>query len=196
MSHSNYRYFSLQDDEPTTNPTGTDNILIWLDEKALDSTSPNTQLMIDMLKSISNINCKLYNSAELFLAEANTIARTGRVILVTSGWFAERLFPELSISLLRAISVICIFCKDSRNYQYLQKRYRKIVGVFTEEQYLKEAIEDELNPSSEFFVTDQHLSPHFVLSDDREEFKFYKQYIELLQNYPWTSDNRKTMLDE
>ncbi|CAF4198818.1 unnamed protein product, partial [Adineta steineri] len=74
MKKYNYPYHPLKDEDlntakTTTSHNATNNTLIWLDEEALSLTSLDTILTIDMFRSIPDINYKLYNSLEIFLAE-------------------------------------------------------------------------------------------------------------------------------
>ncbi|CAF1027716.1 unnamed protein product [Adineta steineri] len=200
-NNNNYQYYPLENEEldapiPTSCHSNTNNTLIWLDEDALNLTSPNTQLTIEMFKSIAGTDYKLYNSVEMFLAAIQSMAKISKLIVITSGCFGENLLPRLSLSLLRELSSIFIFCKDSTKYKYLQKKCRKIMDICTDEQSLKEAIEDELHPSTDFLVMDQNLKPLFSLTDNCQEFNLYKKYIEVLKYYPWSSENRKKMLNE
>ncbi|CAF0863822.1 unnamed protein product [Adineta steineri] len=200
-NNNNYQYYPLESEEldapiPTICHSNTNNTLVWLDEDALSSTSPNTQLTIEMFKSIADTDYKLYNSVEMFLTAIQSIAKISKLIVITSGCFAENLLPKLSLSLLRELSSIFIFCKDSTKYKYLQKKCRKIMDICTDEQSLKEAIKDELRPPTDFLVMDQNLKPLFSLTDNCQEFNLYKKYIEVLKYYPWSSENRKKMLNE
>ncbi|CAF0953601.1 unnamed protein product [Adineta steineri] len=200
-NNNNYQYYPLESEEldapiPTTCHSNTNNTLIWLDEDALNSTSPNTQLTIEMFKSIADTDYELYNSSEMFLAVIKSMAKISKLIVITSGCFAEDLLPKLSLPLLRELSSIFIFCKDSTKYQYLLKKCRKVIDICTDEQSLKEAIKDELRPSTDFLVMDRDLKPLFSLTDNSQEFNLYKKYIEVLKYYPWSSDNRKKMLNE
>ncbi|UJR18535.1 hypothetical protein I4U23_005442 [Adineta vaga] len=201
MKNNNYEYYPLQDDDDDTTAITTyhndimNYTFIWLDEEALNLTLLDTRLTIDMFKSIENTNYLLYNNSELFLEEIQSMAEKTRLVIIMSGCFAENLLPKLS-SLLREICSIFIFCKDSTNYKYLLKQCRKIIDICTDNQSLKEAIEEELHPSKIFFIMDRDLNPLFSLKYDSEEFNAYKQNIENLKSYPWTSNSREKMLDE
>ncbi|CAF3880771.1 unnamed protein product, partial [Adineta steineri] len=139
----------------------TNNTLIWLDEEALNPTSHDTNLTIAMFESIADINYKLYNNLEIFLEEIGSMPKITKLIVITSGSFAENLLPKLSLSLLRELSSIFIFCKDSTNCQYLLTECRKIMDICTDEQSLKESIENELHPSTDFLLMDRNLQPIF-----------------------------------
>ncbi|CAF4078638.1 unnamed protein product, partial [Adineta steineri] len=167
MKKNNYSYYPLKDEDlniaitTTASHNATNNTLIWLDEEALNFTSHDTNLTIAMFESIADINYKLYNNLEIFLEEIGSMSKITKLIVVTSGSFAKKMLPKLSLSLLREISSILIFCKDSTNCQYLQTECRKIMDICTDEQSLKESIENELHPSTDFLLMDRNLQPIF-----------------------------------
>ncbi|CAF0900373.1 unnamed protein product [Adineta steineri] len=201
MKRNNYTYHPLKDEDlniatTTTSHNVTNNTLIWLDEEALNPTSLDNIMITNMFNSIADVNYKLYNNLETFLAEIGSMPKITKLIVITSGSFAENLLPELSVSLLREISSILIFCKDSTNCQYLLTECRKIMDICTDEQSLKESIENELHPSTDFLLMDRNLQPIFSLKNNNQDFNLYKQYIEILKHYPWSSNNREKMLDE
>ncbi|CAF0980987.1 unnamed protein product [Adineta steineri] len=202
MKKNNYSYYPLKDEDLNTTTTTTashnvtNNTLIWLDEEALNLTSHDTNVTIAMFESIADINYKLYNNLEIFLEEIGSMSNITKLIVVTSGSFAKKMLPKLSLSLLREISSILIFCKDSTNCQYLLTECRKIMDICTDEQSLKESIENELHPSTDFLLMDRNLQPIFSLKNNNQDFNLYKQYIEILKHYPWSSNNREKMLDE
>ncbi|CAF0981003.1 unnamed protein product [Adineta steineri] len=201
MKRNNYTYHPLKDEDlniatTTTSHNVTNNTLIWLDEEALNPTSLDNIMITNMFNSIADINYKLYNNLETFLAEIGSMPKITKLIVITSGSFAENLLPELSVSLLRELSSILIFCKDSTNCQYLLTECRKIMDICTDEQSLKESIENELHPSTDFLLMDRNLQPIFSLKNNNQDFNLYKQYIEILKHYPWSSNNREKMLDE
>ncbi|CAF1296714.1 unnamed protein product, partial [Adineta steineri] len=202
MKKNNYSYYPLKDEDlntittTTTSHNVTNNTLIWLDEEALNLNSHDTNLTIAMFESIADINYKLYNNLEIFLEEIGSMSKITKLIVITSGSFAKKMLPKLSLSLLREISSILIFCKDSTNCQYLLTECRKIMDICTDEQSLKESIENELHPSTDFLLMDRNLQPIFSLKNNNQDFNLYKQYIEILKHYPWSSNNREKMLDE
>ncbi|CAF4201913.1 unnamed protein product, partial [Adineta steineri] len=194
MKRNNYTYHPLKDEDlniatTTTSHNVTNNTLIWLDEEALNPTSLDNIMITNMFNSIADINYKLYNNLETFLAEIGSMPKITKLIVITSGRFAKKILPELSVSLLRELSSIFIFCKDSTKYKYLQKKCRKIMDICTDEQSLKESIENELYPSTGSLLKDRDLKFIFILKNNNQDFNFYKQYIETLKHYPWYSDS-------
>ncbi|CAF4378694.1 unnamed protein product, partial [Adineta steineri] len=133
MKRNNYTYHPLKDEDlniaiTTTSHNVTNNTLIWLDEEALNPTSLDNIMITNMFNSIADVNYKLYNNLETFLAEIGSMPKITKLIVITSGSFAENLLPELSVSLLRELSSIFIFCKDSTKYKCLQKKMSKNNG--------------------------------------------------------------------
>jgi hypothetical protein len=201
MAENKYPYQLLKnedsDAESSTICTNErDTTLVWLDDDALDTTSPNYRVTVDMLKKIHSVKYKLYNSSALFMAEIEQMTKTTEVIVIISGQLAETTIPRLTVSLLRELSSIFIFCQNYDDHKYFLKKCRKISDICTDHQSLEEAIRHEIHPPANAVIQARNLKPMFILKEDPEGFLLYQLNIELLKHYRWTTNNREKMLDE
>jgi hypothetical protein len=201
MEKNKYQFHPLKNEDSdaaaiTTSTNDKYITLVWLDEEALDTTSHNYRVTIDMFQKICGDNYKLYNCDDLFLIEIEILTKTMELIVIMSGKFAEITIPKLTVPLLRELSSIFIFCQDYDNYKHLLKKCRKVNEICIDHDSLEEAIKHEIQPPPDSALRARDLYSVFILKEDLHAFILYQLNIELQKHYQWTRDDREKMINE
>ncbi|CAF3449360.1 unnamed protein product [Rotaria socialis] len=166
--------------------------LIWLDEN-FDNSSDYRRAQSMLLEF--NATLQFYSDLEQCSDFMNSI-KNERVILIISGESAWRLLEQISTHPI--IVAIFVFCTNHQKDQWLINQCKKIIGIYTDQECLKESIRHMITriekQTLDFYLFHQKQRIGRNLAKESAAFLWHQMLIYVLKQMPQDEQTKDDML--
>ncbi|CAF1289789.1 unnamed protein product [Adineta steineri] len=177
-------------------------ILVWLDSR-IDDAVVDTRVTKNMLGALTdNDSLHVFTDTtechEFLIQRRDTIEP---IFLIISGQCSQELFSKLDQRTYKMIDSIFIFCLNEQTYKFGLNNHEKIIGIYTEQIKLIEAIDRQLqllrryNFLIKFYDDTQKTARNIFNDEDSIEFFWHRMFKETLLRFPQTESAKKLMID-
>ncbi|CAF0894232.1 unnamed protein product [Adineta steineri] len=167
--------------------------LIWLDENMNDS---DDYLLTQSMLTKLNSAVQFYSHFDRCLDLIKSI-KDEQIFLIVSGAFAQRILSQSHH--YRSLVAIFIFCSNHQRYKPLMQEYKKIIGIFTDQDELLISIQEKMNlvekQTLTFSLFDQKQKSLEDLSQETASFLLHQMLIYVLKQISQDEQSKKQMLD-
>ena len=167
--------------------------LIWLDENL--NRTPTCQYAKKKFLEF-NENIQMFTDIDQLIQRLKSI-HNEQIFLIISGALARKYLSQ--IHSYRSIYVVFIFCFKPQNYQPLIHQYKKLVGIYSIEQDLIDAIQSNIDIVDKqplpFYLFDQKQKCVRELSKESATFLSYQMFILVLKQIPQDNSSRQQMIE-
>ena len=172
--------------------SGEDVQLVWFNENIENSLDClRTQSMLLEL----HLTAQFYSDFEQCINSVNSI-KNERVILIISGELTWHLFAQIATR--RIIVAILVFCTSEQKHQWLLNQSEKIVGIYTDQDCLKESIRQTIirieKQTLSLCLFQQKTKFARDLASESVAFLWYEMLIYLLKQMPQDERAKDDML--